>query len=88
MSKPRTANDHTPLPHWKVRIAMRGGHAIHVLSATKPGVRTIIEGEAVIIDNVMMEPIENTEHGDTLGFIDWREVAAVSWRFAPPKISK
>lgn len=35
------------------------------------------------LDEVNMEPITGTEHGDTPGFINWDEVSAVTWRYAP-----
>lgn len=30
-----------------------------------------------------MNIIEGAEFGDSIGFIDWKEVGAVSWRFCP-----
>lgn len=30
-----------------------------------------------------MSVIEGAEFGDSIGFIDWKEVSAVSWRFSP-----
>jgi len=32
--------------------------------------------------------ITGTEHGDTIGFIDWLEVSAASWRFAQSETEK
>jgi hypothetical protein len=55
------------------------GSIVHVLSLTKPSVR-IEAGKVLGVD---LEPIENTEHGDTIGFLDWPATLAVTWRFAP-----
>jgi hypothetical protein len=79
MSEPKRANDLNNMPCWKVRICMRGGPLIHLLSKTEPVV-LVQDGR---IEMIVMDLITGTEHGDTLGFIDWSEIKAVSWRFAP-----
>lgn len=79
MSKPKRANDCNLCGHWKVRIYIKGCGLLHVLSKTEPIVKTAAHG----VDSVDIEYITDTEHGDTVGYIDWREVGAVTWRYAP-----
>jgi len=43
MTKPKRADELNILPCWKVRIYMRGGNGIHVLSKTEPKIRTKTE---------------------------------------------
>ncbi len=80
MSAPKRANDINCPPCFKVRVVMRGGGLIHLLSKTEPKVEMHSNGG---IAGVAMELILDTEHGDTPGFIDWRECSAITWRFAP-----
>jgi len=79
MPAPKRANDLNTLPCWKVRIYVRGCGIIHLLCETEP--KVIVENG--VLQDVQMKCISNTEHGDTVGFIDWREVTAATWRFAP-----
>jgi hypothetical protein len=79
MPAPKRANDLNNMPCWKVRVCMRGGTILHLLSKVEPVV-THANGE---VKDVVMECITETEHGDTVGFIDWREVGAITWRIAP-----
>lgn len=65
--------------HWKVRIAIKRCGCIHVASKTEPVKTSFGDGTPY----VKFEAIDGTEHGDTIGMIDWREVALVSWRFTP-----
>lgn len=53
---------------------------IHVLSRTVPVVR--LDGVGSGIASVSMEVIEGTEHGDSIGWIQWSDVRAVTWRKA------
>lgn len=74
-----TADD---LPdHWKVRIWIKGSGVMHVLSRTEPAVDAN-NGRVLAIE---MDIITGTEHGDTIGFVCFDEVAAVSWRFCEHK---
>lgn len=61
---------------WKVRIVV-GPAIIHVLSKTEPVWRQPYGASARRLD---MDPINGTDHGDTIGFIDWSAVSAVTWR--------
>ena len=56
---------------------MRRAGVLHVASRTEPAV----EFANGAVQGVKMECITGTERGDTVGFIDWAEVAAVTWRF-------
>lgn len=79
MSAPKRANDINIAPCWKVRVVMRGGGLLHLLSKDEP----VVDCEDGVLMGVRMELICGTEHGDTLGYIYWPDVCAVSWRFAP-----
>jgi hypothetical protein len=63
-------------PCYRVKIAVPGASVFYVLSATKP----VVHVEGGVIASVEMAPIEGTEHGDTLAFIRWSDVAALAWR--------
>ena len=79
MTMPKTADDMGLGACFKVRIGMRGGVAIHVVSRTEPVVMSTSDGRLLSMD---MDIIEDTEHGDTIGYIDLAEVSAVTWRMA------
>lgn len=80
MSKPKRATECGLPPFWKVRIHLGGG-IIHVASLTEP--RLTIDPFTEKPDGIEWQLIEGTEHGDSVGYIDWSQVAAVTWRFAP-----
>jgi hypothetical protein len=65
-------------PCWKVRLVI-GGAIVHLLSKTEP-VPVIESG---FLTNCRLSLIEGTNHGDSLGFIRWASVDALSWRMAP-----
>lgn len=79
MAKPKRANDLNLCPCWKVRIYFRGAGMLHVLSKSVP-VCFYTDGK---LSDVGMVVIDDTEHGDSIGYIDWSAVAAVTWRYAP-----
>lgn len=68
-------------PCWKIRICMRGGTVIHALSKSEPTV--VYDDYGQNITRLRFSPIRDTEHGDTIGHIDWADVSAITWRFAP-----
>jgi hypothetical protein len=80
MTAPKRAADSNLPEHWKVRICVRNCAVIHAISSTEPTIDRDYGGQ---ISAIHMTPIVNTEHGDTVGFLDTKEVAAVTWRFAP-----
>lgn len=63
---------------FKIRIVV-DGNIIHVLSSTEPVVHL---ADAERISRLEWTPVLGTEHGDTIGFIRWSAVSAVSWRFS------
>lgn len=65
-------------PHWKVRINIARCGVTHLISRTEP--KALWEDGH--ISGVDMNLITGTEYGDTIGYIDWREVVAVTWRWA------
>lgn len=60
---------------YKVRIFTQGG-IIHTLSRMEPRIETSDSR----IDRVYWEPVVNSEHGDSVGFVAWQEVLALTWR--------
>ena len=60
---------------WKVRVVV-GGAILHVFSKTEP----VVRGSGTLIDAVEWTVVEGTEYGDTVGFIRWADVSAVTWR--------
>jgi hypothetical protein len=62
---------------FKVRVVV-GGATLHLLSAIEPVVNV---SNAAVVD-VRWMLIDGTEHGDTVGFIRWSEVTAITWRWA------
>ena len=79
MPNAKRANDINAVACWKVRICVRRCGIVHVLSRTEPEVTHVDDK----ITDVALNIITDTEHGDTVGFIDWSEVGAITWRFAP-----
>ena len=79
MAKPKRANEMGLPPHWKVRVFLSGGGSFYLASLREP--------ELVFKDGHLIgaewELITGSEHGDTIGFLDWSAVTAVTWRFAP-----
>lgn len=70
-----------PLPvppgMFKVRVLLRGGGMIHLISASEPEV--YYDPVAAIVEDIVWDLVEDAG-GDTLGFLDLSTVAAVSWR--------
>jgi hypothetical protein len=63
---------------YRVRVSL-GGALLHVLSATEPVLMRSVTGD---VADVAWTPIEGTDHGDTVGYIRWSEVTAITWRKA------
>lgn len=63
---------------YRVRISL-GGALLHVLSATEPVLTRSVTGD---VADVAWTLIEGTEHGDTVGYVRWSEVTAITWRKA------
>lgn len=72
MPLPKQASDRGLQPHWKVRIVFPGS-IVHVASWTEP----VMRGR-----EVQAEWVADSAYGDTIGFIDWPTVIAVTWRRA------
>jgi hypothetical protein len=61
---------------WRVRVCLPGS-IIHLTSLTEPAVH-MRDGR---ISDVSMELVTSApESGDTIGFIDWPVVVALTWR--------
>lgn len=62
--------------HWKVRVCIPGS-VIHLASWNHPEV--IDTGTT---RTVIAEWIDDPDLGDSIGWIDWDHVAAVTWRYS------
>jgi hypothetical protein len=76
MTKAKTGKQ-IGLECFKVRIAVSGA-VLHILSTTEP----VVHCDGGSIASVDWEPIDGTEHGDTVGFVRWADVSAITWRKA------
>jgi hypothetical protein len=74
MSEPKRATDRGLQPHFKVRVVLPGA-LLHLASWSAP----VRQADGT----VSAEWIDDPEYGDTLGFITWDRVLALTWRFAP-----
>lgn len=54
---------------------MRGAGVVYILSKTEP---IVTKGSSGDISELKIDPITGTEHGDTIGFIDLREICGVT----------
>ncbi len=61
---------------WKVRVCPPGS-ILHLASTTEPVVELDEHGR---VRNVAMTPLGGGNYGDTVGFIDWPAIIAVTWR--------
>ena len=89
MTKPISAAEQGLKSHYKVRVVVSGA-ILHLASWTEPEIShswgTVndqkvyeVEGEGL---RVMAGWINDHQYGDTLGYIDWREVSAITWRWS------
>jgi hypothetical protein len=81
LAKARTktaAGDGQPL--WKVRVCLPGS-MLHLVSQTEP----VIHMHCGRIADISASWVTDTaDAGDTIGFIDWPAVVAVTWRASAP----
>jgi hypothetical protein len=75
MTKPKQASTNGLTPHYKVRIVLPGV-LLHVASWTEPCLPA--DHRAPVVADWITDPA----YGDTIGFIAWDHVIAVTWRFA------
>jgi hypothetical protein len=65
-----------PTPAWRVRVCLPGS-ILHLTSLTEPAVH-MHNGR---IGDVSMKLVTSgPDSGDTVGFIDWSAVVALTWR--------
>lgn len=65
-------------PHWKVRVVLPGA-LIHLASFNEPQ-PVWSAGQLTAVD---ADWIAAPDYGDTIGYIDWTAVAAITWRWSP-----
>lgn len=66
-------------PHFKIRVVFRGGGMIHLAAWNEPTPNTKPAGPGTYWH---AEWINDPAYGDTIGFLDWSAVAAVTWRWS------
>lgn len=62
--------------HWKVRISLRNCGMLHIACSKEPVV-TVIDGQ---ITSVQLATLDDPTITDRIGFIQWQDVCAISWR--------
>lgn len=65
-------------PHYKVRVSM-GGSLIHLASTDEP---QFFGGEGLHDEEWHADWIEDPDYGDTIGWIDWSAISAITWRYS------
>lgn len=73
MPKQIIASDLGLEPHYKVRVVLPGA-LLHLASKDEP---------AETLDGWQADWIRDHRYGDTVGFIDWNQVTAITWRWSP-----
>lgn len=76
MPKPLTAKD-MGIDGYKIRLVVPNA-VIHLLSSSEPEVH--LDPQTGLVQALHYNAVVNSKHGDTLGFIRWSEVTAISWR--------
>ncbi len=79
MTPPKSAKAAGLDPHFKVRVVIPGA-ILHLASRNEP---RLIRQPGGRLDHVDADWIADHPYGDTLGFIDWSEVSAITWRWTP-----
>ena len=75
MTKPITNN---ATPYYKVRVVLPGA-ILHLASRDEPHlVRATVSTEGKWSADWLSDP----DKGDTIGFIDWPSVVAITWRWS------
>jgi hypothetical protein len=77
MTKPISATEQGLKPHYKVRVVLPAA-ILHVASWTEP--RCVNHQTRRYEAEWITDPL----YGDSIGFINWHRVVAVTWRWASP----
>jgi hypothetical protein len=67
-------------PHYKVRVVLPGV-VLHLAAWEQPRFDTVQVSSAISETGWHAEWIEDPRFGDTVGFIDWSQVVALTWRW-------
>lgn len=79
MTKPIKASEHGLEPHYKVRVVIDGA-LLHLASRDEPHEdHDPYDGGAAFW---AADWIADPRYGDTIGFINWSQVAAITWRWS------
>ncbi|HEV2033380.1 MAG TPA: hypothetical protein VGU71_04155 [Candidatus Dormibacteraeota bacterium] len=64
---------------YKVRLVLAGGVVLHLISRREPSVTVAADGHVEGVDaDWVVGP--DVDAGDTIGYVDWPRVIAVTWR--------
>jgi hypothetical protein len=66
-------------PHYKVRVVLPGA-ILHLASKDEPAEIPAIWGQD---GHWHADWMDDHRYGDTVGFIDWNQVTAITWRWSP-----
>jgi len=80
MTKSITATEQGLEPHWKIRVVLPGA-LLHLASRTEPDV--IVDDYVNKIEFVDGDWIADHAYGDTIGYLNWTQAIAVTWRYSP-----
>jgi hypothetical protein len=65
-------------PHYKVRVVLPGA-ILHLASRTQPTIRRHYDDGRGVWD---ADWIDDHRYGDSIGFIDWSQLVAITWRWS------
>lgn len=77
MTRRRRATEDGLDPHWKVRVVIPNA-LLHLAARDEPIWVVDDNGRRELVADWISDP----EYGDTIGFIDWSAVTAVTWRWS------
>jgi hypothetical protein len=66
-------------PYWKVRVVFPGV-VLHLASKTEPIVEKYIDNDTLELTRRVKADWLTDDRADTLGYIDWSSIKAVTWR--------
>jgi hypothetical protein len=82
MTRPIKASENGLEPHYKVRVVLPNA-LLHLASRDEPRVERDVDGVVSLgLAYVFADWIADEEYGDTIGYIDWPSVTAITWRWS------
>lgn len=74
-----TSSESGQEPHYRVRVVLPNA-LLFFASRTEPKVR--MSAHPNVIAEVVAEWIEHPDYGDSIGYVQWGQVSAVTWRYS------